>query len=434
MSELSAHVETRLREGLAVVAARIGFSAAHHVRDVLDAAKRAMERRCRSDIEAYVADLVSARESADPWIEETVVQETYFFRDLVQLEWVGRAVLAPLAFGRAPGALPLRIWSAGCASGEEAHSLAALVHELGAAGFASVLGTDISAAALRRARLATYGGFALRGAHGERMRPFLEPVGGRYRVRSDIRALSEFRRGNLASPADASDPAPGSVSLIVCRNVLLYFAQDAVANAAARFARALAPEGFLVTAPVDPPLAELPGWTRVPDAVGVYRLSPVGSQVGAGYCAPSLETSPMLRLASPPTADALARPPDVAVEPAPVPVEPLAVGDVSDSELTAAHHHERALTLLEAGDVEGALAAARRVTYLEPQLAMGHFTLAVVALRLGSLEIARRSYREAGRLALVADPDAELPLGDGLRAAEIARSSARQLERLEARR
>ncbi len=308
-----------------------------------------------------------------------------------------------------------------------------------------IVATDLSRSMLDICKSAEYDQLSLgRGLSPERLQRFFEKISGnragdRYRVRAEIRAISAFRRGNLASHADAGDPAPGSVSVVVCRNMLLYFSEEAVELAAARFARAAAPGGFLVTAAADPPITEHMGWTRVPGVVGVYRQSEATPHDGPARHAKAsssawidglASTSPSSTSSPVPTLDAASPP----VAPAPVIFETVSAGSsgAAEPELDAAHHHEHALTLLEAGDIDGALAAARRVTYLEPQLAMGHFTLALVALRLGRLEIARRSYREASRLALVSDPDAELPLGDGLRAAEIARSSARQLERPEA--
>ncbi len=418
----------RLRRDLGEVAARIGFSAAHHVRDVVDAAARAMELRGRADLEAYVADLVSGKEPAEAWVEEVVVQETYFFRDLLQLEWVASAILGPLALQPppAPGAVPapFRIWSAGCAYGEEAHSLAVMLYELGLQHRATILATDVSPAAIRRARLGEYGAFALRGSHGERMRPFLQQVGNRYRVRAQIRALSEFRCANLAAPGHDDDPVPGSVSLILCRNVLLYFSEDALVVAAARFARALAPGGLLVTAPADPPVAGLAGWSRLPGVVGVYQRREVGAD---GVLKPTHGELALLPAKAASVQVAMARVPTPAARPAAPSVE-----DDSAEPPTPEHHHHLALSLLEKGDVDGALDAARRVTYLAPDLAMAHFTLALIALRGGSLAIARRGYREAARLAHAAPPDEVLALGDGLRAAHVARSAEQQLERLEA--
>jgi len=459
---LPASTEARIRRELGELAATVGFRAKDHVRDVLEAANRAMARRGRSDLSQYVSDLALGKEESDAWVEEVVVQETYFFRDLAQLAWIAREVMAPWAASASNLGQSFRAWSAGCASGEEAHTVAALMLEAGLRGRATVIGTDISKTAVARARAGEYGAFAVRGEHGVRMRPYLDQVGERMRVRADVRALSQFRRGNLATPADASDPMPASATLILCRNVLLYFSDEAVALAAERFAQALAPGGVVVTAPADPPLTGVGGLVRVDGVVGVYeRASLAGYAHGmlraprtapiwpalpsmqtpqmdpwatwATWAAPASPTSTaphLADLAGDAVEDATSHDgSDATAAPAPVPER-----TPDDDEMSALVQHRRALSLLETGDVRGALEAARKVTYLGPDLAIAHFTLALVAACEGSIIIARRSLREAERLALAADPDEELALGDGLRAADVARSSARQLRRLGASR
>jgi chemotaxis protein methyltransferase CheR len=178
-------------------------------------------------------------------IEHTAVLETAFWRHPEQLVAVARAVSAR------PG--PARIWSAGCATGEEPYSVAIALLEAGrlTAGDA-ILATDVSSRALAAARAATYAERQLRRLPTEVAERWLEP-GPRRRVAHGARALVTFARHNLVR-----EPAPdgGPFDAVLCRNVLIYFAPDTAAAVLDRLADALGPGGILVLGPVELPLAE----------------------------------------------------------------------------------------------------------------------------------------------------------------------------------
>jgi chemotaxis protein methyltransferase CheR len=146
----------------------------------------------------------------------------------------------------------MRIWSAGCATGEEAYSVAIALLEAGrrSAGD-TIVATDVSVRGLHAARAAVYGERALRwlpAALGER---WLEP-GALRRVAAEVRALVTFERHNLVR-----DPPPAAApfDVVLCRNVLIYFTPETAATVLYRLVAALAPGGFLVLGPVELPLA-----------------------------------------------------------------------------------------------------------------------------------------------------------------------------------
>src|SRR5262249_5413501 len=118
----------------------------------------------------------------------------------------------------------VRAWSAGCASGEEAYSLAMVFAEEGLADRAYLLATDVSGAALAKARRATYGSWALRGDGAAAALPHLERHGDRFVVKEPIRRLVTFERLNLALDLYPSlETGTLGLDLILCRNVLIYF-------------------------------------------------------------------------------------------------------------------------------------------------------------------------------------------------------------------
>jgi chemotaxis protein methyltransferase CheR len=175
-------------------------------------------------------------------LEHAVVRETSFWRHPEAF-----AALRRLLLDR-PG--PLRLWSAGCASGEEPYSLALALLEAGREGRGDeILATDVSARALDAAREATYGRWALR-----RLPPGLAGwfagEGDRARLDPRARAPVRFARHNLVQ-----DPPPGTFDLVACRNVLIYFEPEVARAALGRLLEAVAPGGFLLLGPVELPLA-----------------------------------------------------------------------------------------------------------------------------------------------------------------------------------
>lgn len=212
-------------------------------------------------------------------IEGLTVHETYFHRDRQQLDYLSKHALPELIeAARASGRNHLRIWSAGCATGEEAYSLAIIALEaLVVAGCADevpnrgihphrgwsiqVLGTDISKAALKhawRAEYATGSLSAFRDLPSTLMR-FFQPVEyardpvaqaldpSLRRVRDDARRIVRFEHFNLLSEA----PPASEFDIVVCRNVLIYFTPDAARRAQEVLHRALRPGGFLLLGPTD---------------------------------------------------------------------------------------------------------------------------------------------------------------------------------------
>jgi len=178
-------------------------------------------------------------------VERAVVGETYFWRHPEQLE-----LLRDQAF-RAEG--PLHLWSAGCASGEEAYSLAMALLESGRFGRGDrILASDISSRALAKARAAKYASRSLRRLP-ERLRTRYfrgEPPAAE--VVAEVRDLVSFSRHNLVAEA----PPGNGFDVVVCRNVLIYFDPVRAAEVLYRLLAATRPGGILVLGPVELPIAQ----------------------------------------------------------------------------------------------------------------------------------------------------------------------------------
>jgi len=235
-------------------------------RDVLLARKIAgvLRQHPLGDQASWIDDLV-ARPPDDPvwlaFVEAVTVHETYFFRDPAQLAVLSEHILPALLETRAAaGRRFLRLWSAGCASGEEAYSAAILVLEaISARGekpgdwSITVLGSDISRAVLDRARAGIYGGpglNAFRRLPSRHARHFSDHTGGRAGLRRIDPLLSEmatFCRHNLMD----DEPPQTGFDIALCRNVFIYFDDAAQRRAVATLHRGLIEGGVLLLGVTD---------------------------------------------------------------------------------------------------------------------------------------------------------------------------------------
>lgn len=171
--------------------------------------------------------------------------ETYFFRESAQFDAIVQQLLTE--FGPVMRERPLRILSAACSSGEEPYSLSIRLLDSGS----ELLGArweieacDLNPVRLETARQAVYEGFAFRNCDEEtRRRCFQEIEPGRYLLRERYRKGVRFFPANLAAPV--SGLGWGSYDVILCRNLLIYFASDAFDRVITRFAQLLRPGGYL---------------------------------------------------------------------------------------------------------------------------------------------------------------------------------------------
>ncbi len=160
-----------------------------------------------------------------------------FFRDGAQFTRLEQEILPDLL--RQTGRL--RIWSAACSNGQEPYSIAMMLDSAGAAGRASVLATDIDPIALDRARAGgPYQEADIRNIPADRRARYLTNDGGQVRVSQEIRRRVQFRQLNLLS-----DRFESNFDLIVCRNVVIYFSDEAKSDLFGRFHSALSANGVL---------------------------------------------------------------------------------------------------------------------------------------------------------------------------------------------
>jgi len=161
----------------------------------------------------------------DDIFERLATRETYFFRESYQLDALRGELLPRLFESRRhlSRSHKLSIWSAGCASGEEAYSLAIQVLESGlfTDWDVSIVGSDLSRNGLEVARRGVYGPSSFRGADKRLLGRYFHEQHGRYQIDDSVRRLCTFTRVNLAGSDWAA--VGGPFDAIFCRNVLIYF-------------------------------------------------------------------------------------------------------------------------------------------------------------------------------------------------------------------
>ncbi len=205
----------------------------------------ALRLRGFTDYYRYLRYASDARAELDEIVERVTTNETYFFRERFQHE------ILPALHARGPRAGGrLHLWSAGCSTGEEAYTIAMLVRESGLfAGWeVRVFGSDVSRRVIAAARRGIYGRSSFRATDERHLARYFHPVGPagdvRYQVNDDVRAMVHFGLLNLIE--DETLAIVGEMDAIFCRNVLIYFDQDARRRVVAAFHRKLGRGGYLL--------------------------------------------------------------------------------------------------------------------------------------------------------------------------------------------
>lgn len=182
------------------------------------------------------------------------VGETYFLREKKSFEVLAARVLPELIRSRRGREQRLRLWSAGCCTGEEPYSLAILLQQLLpdlADWHVTILATDINARFLRKAVAGSYGEWSFRDApEGLRERYFNRSPEGRYLVAPETRRMVTFEHLNLVEDAYPSlTTDTNAMDVILCRNVLMYFSPEQIRRVIGKFRHALLDGGWLLVSP-----------------------------------------------------------------------------------------------------------------------------------------------------------------------------------------
>ena len=180
-------------------------------------------------------------------IDQLTTNETYFFREDFQLKTFVEEILPEIRKRKElEGKQTLRIWSAGCSSGEEPYTIAMLLLDQSwlKSWRVEIIGTDISQRVLHMAREGLYGEASFRNTEELQKTRFFSEQNGKLRVRDEVRNLVSISHLNLFDTARIA--LLGKLDVIFCRNVIIYFDPAGKKNVIENFFQRLVPDGFLL--------------------------------------------------------------------------------------------------------------------------------------------------------------------------------------------
>jgi two-component system CheB/CheR fusion protein len=237
--------EDLLRRILAHLRVRTGHDFAKYKRStVLRRIARRMQVTRADNLQAYYDVLRENGDEAQALLGDLLISVTTFFRDSESFEALQKTVI-PELFKSDDPTESIRVWVSGCATGEEAYSIAILLleeaakHELRPA--IQVFGSDLDSRALTSAREGRYPAAIEADVSEDRLRRYFTRESDAYRVRQELRDIVLFAIHDLLK-----DPPFSHVDLISCRNVLIYLDRDLQEQVCGTFHYALSPDGFLM--------------------------------------------------------------------------------------------------------------------------------------------------------------------------------------------
>jgi chemotaxis protein methyltransferase CheR len=382
------------------------------------------------DVATYLAGLdgEAGRAERQRLLDEVTVRETHFFRNPPQMEALRRRVLPELLRRAAGRDRPLTIWSAGCSTGEEPYTLAMMLLELspmlGKNVDVRIVGTDVSADALRAAARAVYSGRTMDPMPPAVRDRWMEPrPGGAFMVGDQPRRLVQLRLHNLVT-----EPPPferGEVDLVVCRNVTIYFGRETTTLLVGAFHDVLAEGGYLLLGHSETLWQVSNAFSLVPvgDAFVYRRSHDARRSASSSRRWPIRRAAPAPSLALPeatprprPVARRAAAPRRDATVLLASAQQALDAGDYAGAAATAADAVAADPLLAPAYVVIGqarstlgqdapAVAALRKAVYLDPAAGHAHVLLAGALARLGQHGPASVSYRAAAGALAGMGPD-----------------------------
>lgn len=413
-----------------------------------------------------------AREQIEILASHLTVGETYFFREKKTLAILDDYILPELiSLRRQQGQLRLRLWTAGCASGEEAYTLAILlsrmIHDL-KDWQVHILATDINPRALQKAASGLYGKWSFRDTPPEVIEKYFVKREARWEILPHLKRMVTFAYHNLAAdPYPALANQTNAMDLILCRNVLMYFAPAQVRKVLQNLGKSLVELGWLIVSLTETAMVRLSPLVTLnfPEAT-VFRKDSAAKQTPGVVCQmPRPVLSPVshekARLGVPDFPEPLEPRPSQPARPSeliPAPVSsppaqgtaaieqsglenaalPEQVEDlvrkarscadsgeleaalswcgmaVKADRLNPACHYLHAAILQEQDELSEAALSLKNAIYLDQEFVMAHFALGNVALRQGNTREARKHFNNVLALLEGYSSDEPLPEAEGI--------------------
>ncbi|MBF0551743.1 MAG: chemotaxis protein CheR [Deltaproteobacteria bacterium] len=406
------------------------------------------------------------------------IGETYFFRDKKLFQALENHIIPQIVMSRRGRIRHLRVWSAGCCTGEEPYSLAMALDRVLPTPKdwrINILATDINERFLQKARQGIYSDWSFRVLPDHlKQKYFRQDNDCLFAISPDIRKMVTFSRLNLI---DQTYPSPLNdterMDVILCRNVLMYFAEEPRAQVITRFCRSLAPGGWLVLSPSEGDFARQSGLVPVNfSGVTVFRKT-VPDQTYPASSSAAAKLSDHPRLQAPPldvTKDYYREMPDQlkgrrpqtvrrlgedADRDASKPRKPVGLPDIQVAlpvdqpvcqsahslagqarecadagrlteaadwcrqaiqaeKMNPAHYYLLSSILQEQGLLDESIKVLKQAIYLDPGFVLAHVAMGHITRGLGRLEDSRRHFQSVLALLKSMNKEDVLPYSDGL--------------------
>ena len=390
-------------------------------------------------VDDYARDLVRAgtgMAQMDSLAAHLTIGETYFCRDPKAFDALEKKILPAIIQERQGSARRLRIWSAGCCTGEEAYSIAMVLRRAIPDiddWQVTLLATDVNPKFLHKAAEGVYGQWSFRGVPDSvKETSFHRLPDGHFEILPAIRKMVTFGCLNLAEdvyPSLATNT--NAMDIIFCRNVLIYFSPEQLRKALANLRHSLRNGGWLFVSAAEASQQVFAEFSPAGfEGIAVYRKGPPQPQEKTQERAslPIASVAPDWMRAEP------VAPIPATEQPAIAPTHPAAearqlanegrLGQaliacdlaIKAEKVVASHYYLRGAILQEQDAVDEAVTAFRQALYLDHGFVVAHFALGNSMLRQGRNSDARRCFANARSLLQNYAPEAELPDSDGITA------------------
>lgn len=189
-----------------------------------------------NNYESYVQVISKDKEKFEDFVTYLTINVSEFFRNPTQWQTLEKDVI-PMLLGKSKN---LKIWSAACSTGDEPYSLAMLLSKFVPLSQIQILATDIDKEILSKAQKAEYTKKYVENVPSDLKAKFFVQEGDSYKIKDELKRCITFKQHNLLK-----DPYPQHMDLIVCRNVLIYFTEDAKDQIYHKFSESLKQESIL---------------------------------------------------------------------------------------------------------------------------------------------------------------------------------------------
>jgi chemotaxis protein methyltransferase CheR len=379
------------------------------------------------------------------------VGETYFFRDRNLFEILETRILPEIVNSRRGREQNLRIWSAGCSTGEEPYSLAILLTRVLPDlknWNISILATDIAPLSLKKASEGVYSEWSFRGTPRWVEHGYFTEKQSKFAISPHFKRMVTFSHLNLAE-----DPYPAIINntngmdIIICRNVLMYFSRERANAVIANLARCLVDGGWLVTSPIESPgsdLSPLLQPVHFPGAI-LFRKAPKPkveiirpiAQPDAVKTqhkpAPAAKTPPLEKASQPNRLPPVPEPEPVSDDIGQLAARARLLADqgrladalalcaaaIQADKLNPVSYYLQATILQEMGRAGDAAATLKRAIYIDQDFAIAHFSLGHLLQHEGKLREAGKHLHKARLLLQSYAHEEVLPEAEGLSAGRL---------------